>query len=155
MKVTALVFDMDGTIADLYNVPDWLSKLRSENPSPYADASPMWDMETLVEILRDLQSFGIKVIITSWLSKNSSEGYKKEVRKAKREWLSRYDFPFDEIHLVQYGTRKDTCSKKSGGEFQILFDDSEEVRNNWRLGQTINPTEIDRVDWLYNLRDAL
>lgn len=25
-----IFFDMDGTIADLYNVPDWLSQLRGQ-----------------------------------------------------------------------------------------------------------------------------
>lgn len=33
-----ICFDMDGTIADLYAVPNWLDKLRAEDASPYADA---------------------------------------------------------------------------------------------------------------------
>ena len=39
-----LVFDMDGTIADLYAVNDWKNKLNSSNPTPYMEAEPMWDM---------------------------------------------------------------------------------------------------------------
>ena len=37
----AVYFDMDGTIANLYNVEGWESKLRAEDASPYADASPL------------------------------------------------------------------------------------------------------------------
>lgn len=29
-----ICFDMDGTIADLYAVPNWLDKLRAEDASP-------------------------------------------------------------------------------------------------------------------------
>ena len=30
-----IFFDMDGTIADLYNIPNWKEELDSFNPSPY------------------------------------------------------------------------------------------------------------------------
>ena len=30
-----IVFDMDGTIADLYGVNGWLEMLNAENPKPY------------------------------------------------------------------------------------------------------------------------
>ena len=59
---------------------------------------------------------------------------------AKREWLARYNFPVDEIHLVKYGTTKANCTRKLGG-FQILVDDNEEVRKSWHLGDTINANE--------------
>jgi hypothetical protein len=62
------------------------------------------------------------------------------VRKAKREWLERYNFPFDEIHLVAYGTTKANCTRKKGG-YQILIDDNAKVRNGWNLGSTINANE--------------
>ena len=34
-------FDMDGTIANLYGVENWLPKLRAHDASPYADAEVM------------------------------------------------------------------------------------------------------------------
>ena len=40
-----LVFDMDGTIANLYGVENWLEDLRSFNPRPYIVAEPMYDMD--------------------------------------------------------------------------------------------------------------
>jgi hypothetical protein len=42
-----LVFDMDGTIANLYGVNNWLGMLREEDPTPYIVAEPMYDMEML------------------------------------------------------------------------------------------------------------
>lgn len=135
-----LVFDMDGTIANLYGVEGWLNDLRSFNPRPYIVAQPMYDMEVLTTVLNLFRAKGWKVAITSWLSKDSTKEYDEMVRKAKREWLERYDFPFDEIHLVKYGTTKANCTRKNGG-FQILVDDNEKVRKGWTLGDTINANE--------------
>lgn len=135
-----LVFDMDGTIANLYGVENWLEMLRAEDPTPYIVAQPMYDMDTLKVILELLKLQGWTVAITSWLSMDSTKEYDKLVRQAKREWLERYDFPFDEIHLVEYGTTKANCTRKNGG-YQILVDDNEKVRNGWNLGGTINANE--------------
>ena len=135
-----LVFDMDGTIADLYGVENWLADLRSENPRPYILAKPLYDMDSLNIILELLKEQGWKIVVTSWLAKNSSALYDEVVREAKRMWLNKYNFPFDEIHLVKYGTTKANCTRKLGG-FQILIDDNEKVRNGWTLGDTINANE--------------
>lgn len=132
-----LVFDMDGTIANLYEVENWLEDLRSFNPRPYIIAEPMYDMVLLNALLNELKNNGWKIVVTSWLSKDSTKAYDKEVRKAKREWLERYNFPVDEIHLVKYGTTKANCTRKLGG-YQVLVDDNKQVRNGWNLGSTIN-----------------
>ena len=135
-----LVFDMDGTIANLYGVENWLEDLRSNNPRPYIVAEPMYDMDVLRTVLEMLKLQGWTIAVTSWLSMGSTKEYDKLVRKAKREWLERYNFPFDEIHLVAYGTTKANCTRKNGG-YQILVDDNEKVRNGWNLGGTINANE--------------
>ena len=139
-ETKVLVFDMDGTIADLYGVENWLADLRSENPRPYIVARPMYDMDNLTLTLELLQMLGWKIVVTSWLAKGSTKAYDEEVRKAKREWLEKYNFPFDEIHLVKYGTTKANCTRKLGG-YQILVDDNAEVRKGWHLGDTINANE--------------
>ena len=46
-----ICFDMDGTIADLYAVNGWNEMLRAYDPTPYAVADPMWDMEALRMVL--------------------------------------------------------------------------------------------------------
>ena len=140
MMNKTLVFDMDGTIADLYKVNGWLEDLRNCNPRPYNEAEPMYDMEVLVAVLLALKNFGWKIVVTSWLAKESTKEYDEMVRVAKRGWLTRYNFPADEIHLVKYGTTKANCTRKIGG-FQILVDDNEQVRKGWHLGETINANE--------------
>jgi phosphoglycolate phosphatase-like HAD superfamily hydrolase len=132
-----IVFDMDGTIANFYGVNDWLDYLHNYNPTPYIVAEPLVNMALLNSLLMALKNQGWKVAIVSWLSKDSNKEFDNEVREAKREWLKRYDFPFDEIHLVKYGTTKANCTRKNGG-FQVLVDDNEKVRKGWNLGATID-----------------
>ena len=141
-----LVFDMDGTIANLYGVENWLTDLRTYNARPYIVAEPMYDMEVLVAILEVLKCQGWRIAVTSWLSMESTTEYDRAVRIAKREWLEKYNFPFDEIHLVKYGTTKANCTRHLGG-YQILVDDNEKVRQGWNLGGTINANEniIDKL----------
>lgn len=126
----ALVFDMDGTLANLYAVQDWLQKLRAYDETPYRDAAPLYDAQALVPLINKLKAAGFRIIVTSWLSKESTKEYDKKVRQAKREWLKNYGFPYDEIHLVKYGTPKIKCSRKKA-DYQILVDDNAEVRQAW------------------------
>ena len=145
-----LVFDMDGTIADLYGVKGWLEDLRAYNPRPYVKAKPLYDMDTLNGILNALKEQGWTIAVTTWLAKDSTKAYDDEVRKAKLEWLEKYDFPYDEIHLVKYGTTKANCTRKLGLG-QILIDDNEKVRKGWKLGDTINAQN----DIMYELAKIL
>ena len=132
-----LVFDMDGTIADLYGVEGWLADLRAENTRPYEKAEPLYDMENLRNILLMLQDLGWKVVVTTWLAKDATREYNKAVTLAKKAWLAKYNFPYDEIHCVKYGTTKADCTRNKGG-FQILIDDNKKVRDGWTLGTTVN-----------------
>lgn len=156
-KVRMIVWDMDGTIADLYGVDGWLEKLRSENPLPYEIAKPLWDMERLANIIRGLQAIGVEQRIVTWLSMDSSEEYKTETRRAKKEWLEQFDFPFDHFHGVQYGATKADSVRKflADDETAILIDDSAKVRKGWHLGETVDPTEVDIIDFLDTLLESL
>ena len=149
MKNKALVFDMDGTIVDFYGVDGWLEDLENHNPRPYIVAKPIYDTIELNNILALLKKQGWKIIITSWLSKNSTKDFDEVVRIAKKDSLTRMSFPYDEIHLVKYGTTKANCTRKLGGR-QILIDDNEKVRKGWHLGETINANE-DIIPKLFNL----
>lgn len=144
-----LVFDMDGTIADLYGVEDWLKDLRAENPRPYQVAEPMYNMVVLSELLNILKDMGWRVVVTTWLAKESTPAYDALVREAKIEWLARYGFPYDEIHLIKYGTTKANCTRKYGG-LQVLFDDNEKIRKGWTLGEAVDANE-NIMEYLINL----
>ena len=149
MMNKTLVFDMDGTIANFYGVVGWLDYLKESNPTPYIVAEPLYDMEELKTVLEMLKLFGWRIVVTSWLAKNSSKEFDKEVRKAKLDWLDNFDFPYDEIHLVKYGTTKANCTRKHGG-YQIIVDDNESVRSGWSLGATIDANE-NILPYLYEL----
>ena len=132
-----LVFDMDGTIANFYGVDGWLNDLQNENTRPYDIAEPLYDMEILNAILDVLRLQGWKIAVTTWLAKGATKAYDDMVRKAKIEWLAKYGFQYDEIHLVKYGTTKANCTRKNGG-YQILVDDNAQIRKGWTLGDTID-----------------
>ena len=125
-----ICFDMDGTIADLYSVENWLSDLRSENTRPYAEAKVMVNMNSLARQLNKLQKKGHEIVVISWLSKCGSAEYNKAVAEVKRAWLKKHlgSVKFDEINIVRYGVNKDNFRKSAS---DILFDDEEQNRNNW------------------------
>lgn len=142
-----ICFDMDGTIADFYNEINWLNDLISEKVNPYVNATPLYDMKELRNILLNLKAKGWKVAVISWTAKNSSLAYHEKVREAKKDWLKRYNFPADYIHLVKYGTTKAKAVKKKS-DYAILIDDNEKVLQGWSLGEKINPTKENLIEKL-------
>ena len=144
-------FDMDGTLANLYNVDNWLVKLRAEDVSPYVEAMPMVDMEELTSICKALQEKGYAIGVISWLSRYSSKAYKKAVTNAKKDWLKKYlPIKFDELHFVQYGAPKHIIAKLKKG---VLVDDNDEVCQKWEKygGLTIDA----KVDIISKLKSLL
>ena len=144
-----LVFDMDGTLADFFGVNGWLADLQNERVRPYVVARPLYDMGEFVKVLNELKKIGYSVAVTSWLSKCGSQEFMDEIRQAKIEWLDKYEFPYDEIHLVKYGTTKANCTRRLG-KSQILFDDNEKIRKGWHLGETVDANE-NILDYLKGL----
>ena len=137
-----IYFDMDGTLADLYNVENWLDKLRACDASPYEEAKPLVNLARLARLLNSLQKKGYKIGIISWLSKESPAEYDKAVRASKKRWLAEHmpSVQWDEIHLIKYGAPKHfNCQDNEG----VLFDDNEEVRELWdKRGWAYDETEI-------------
>lgn len=122
-----IYLDMDGTIADLYGVDNWLDDIVNNNDRPYRIAKRMVNEQVLINLVK----LGYELGIVSWLAKNSNKEYDKMVRNAKREWLKE-NFPnihFAEIHIVKYGTPKSRVIKEKNG---ILFDDEKPNREEWK-----------------------
>ena len=138
----ALYFDMDGTISNLYNVEGWESKLRAEDSSPYADASPLVDMVRLAAIIAKLRSAGVIVGVISWGAMGGTVEYTREVKRVKREWCKRWGLAFDEFHVVKYNTPKHWVAKCKRS---ILVDDNSEVRQAWTLGATVDASDSSRM----------
>ena len=139
-----ICFDMDGTIANLYAVDNWLNMLRAYDPTPYAQAEPMLNMSAFARLLHKAQKLGYEICIISWLSKTSTADYDMAVTQAKIEWLQNHlpSVDWNEIHIVAYGTPKHELA--SG----VLFDDEEHNRKEWGIGG-LEPSEI--MNFLRNL----
>ena len=123
-------FDMDGTIADLYGVENWLPMLIAEDTTPYAVARPLLHLSTLARKLNTLQRAGYRLAVISWLSKSGSEAYNEAVTTVKLNWLAKHlpSVNWDEIHIVPYGTPKE---KYCYTAHDVLFDDEEKNRRAW------------------------
>ena len=142
MNIT-YVFDMDGTIADLYGVENWLEYLIDGDPYPYANAKPMCNFSKLAKALNKAKARGDSIEIISWLSKNSNGEYDMLVTEAKLRWLKKHlpSVTFDNIYIVPYGTPKHEVTKARNA---ILFDDEERNREEWLLhkGYAFTPDKI-------------
>jgi hypothetical protein len=131
---------MDGTIADLYGVENWLEMLNNFDATPYKIAKPLLKMSTLAFLLNRLQKRGYHLGIVSWLSKNGTTAYNTAVTKAKKQWLALHlkSVKFDSIDILEYGTPKER------GRNGILFDDEEKNRKNWN-GIAYNVNNITEI----------
>ena len=123
-------FDMDGTIADLYGVENWLEYLIAEDVFPYASAKPLLHLSTLARKLNTLQKNGYYIGIISWLSKSGTDEYNEAVTQAKLAWLAEHlpSVKWDKINIVPYGTPK---TKFCVTTEDVLFDDEEHNRRAW------------------------
>lgn len=126
----AIYFDMDGTIADLYGVENWLENILQRNIRPYKKAKTLVRMASFARLLNKLQRQGYVIGIVSWLAKNSTQEYNERIVQAKVNWLHKHlpSVQWNEVHIVEYGTPKEEVVKYNTG---ILFDDEEQNRNNW------------------------
>lgn len=126
----AIYFDMDGTLANLYGVENWLEKLKNYDVSPYKEASALLNMQALAHRLNKLQENGYTVGIISWLSKGSTPEYDTAVIAEKLAWLKKHlhSVEWNEVHIVAYGKRKSKMAQIKGG---YLFDDNESIRREW------------------------
>ena len=121
-------FDMDGTIADLYGVENWLAMLTAEDTTPYEDALPLLRLSAQARRQNNLQRNGYYIAIISWLSKTGSAEYNERVTEAKMQWLAQHmpAVNWDRIIIVPYGTPKQNFCENP---LDILFDDEAKNRD--------------------------
>lgn len=133
-------FDMDGTLADLYGVENWLPMVRASDPTPYMVTRPLVNLSALARVLNRLRREGYEIGVISWTSKTGTPDYNAAVTAAKYAWLSKHlpSVDFDEIHVVPYGTPKQVFAHSDN---DILFDDEAKNRENW-TGLALDVTDI-------------
>ena len=95
MKKLNIYFDMDGTIANLYEYKDWLRHLSLESIAPYEFCKPMVDMKELKELLQNPIINSINII--SWTAKHGTTEYNRKIRYAKIRWLAKNGLDY---HLI-------------------------------------------------------
>lgn len=122
-------FDMDGTLANFYNVDGWLDDLMAERTRPYEIAKGI-NLAPIAKQLRRLSKDGWKIGVVSWTSKGGSEKFNAEVAEVKKVWLKKHlpSVDFAEIVILPYGTPKSKVGKG------ILFDDEIGNRTEWGKG---------------------
>lgn len=144
MEERTLCFDCDGTFVDLYGVENWLTDLKCCNPRPYVEAKGLVNLSYFARLLNRAKRKGYKLIIISWLSKNSNAEYDRLVTLAKIGWLNKHlpSVVFDEINIVNYGTPKSSFGRG------ILFDDEARNRQDWEKNGGKAYTEKEMIEVL-------
>lgn len=155
--IKKICLDMDGTIADLYNVPNWLGMLQAYDPSPYMFAQPMVNPTELATLLRIAIDRGIDVEIVTHLSKDSTPEFDTLVRETKKLWLDLFKLPYTSFHGLKYGSRKSDSIRRDMNwlecETAILLDDNEQVRKSWHMGETYDPAKENVCEILKKVLD--
>ena len=122
-----ILFDLDGTLANLYGRKDWLDKLRAEKPI-YEELEPLVDMEELNCIAEKLITVGVEFCVVTQLSMGASENYEFITSMEKFRWCKKH-IPFiTEFEYQPYGTPKQTNYRNTKC---ILIDDNAEVRESF------------------------
>ena len=119
-----ILFDLDGTLGNLFGRRDWLEKLKNEEPI-YEELEPLVNMEELNAIAYKLKSIGVEFGVVTWLAMGASEEYEFITSMEKYRWCKKY-IPFiTEFECQPYGTPKQTNYRNRQC---ILIDDNAEVR---------------------------
>ena len=131
---TKVYLDMDGTIADLYGIENWLSRLNNSDENIFLECKPIITEEALFSKF-PADSFEIKIL--SMTPKNASNEYCENVKSQKDEWLNKYFPKLTNRIYKKYGHNKNLRNSKNA----ILIDDSKPIRDSWK-GIALNPIEI-------------
>lgn len=132
-------FDMDGTIADLYGVENWLEMLINRDATPYAIAKPLINLSLLARLMNKAQKNGFEICVVTALAKDSTKEYDAKVIEAKKMWLGTHlkSVQFNEIRFVPYTFVKNDVN--TGND--ILFDDEERHLEKW-TGEAVHASKI-------------
>lgn len=135
--MNSIWFDMDGTIAELYKVKDWLPALRSKDWSVYDKCLPRAHYERINTAIEALIANGWQVGVITWASKGINWGKDLDaITETKFNWLCRF-FPAladGRFACIPYGYNKAQFLSEMGDYYETcyLVDDNKEVRAAWR-----------------------
>ena len=145
-------FDMDGTIYDLYNLPDWLAKLRNEI-SPFLDTESLVDIKTMAHLINVLRIQGNTFGVITWLPRDASEYFEELCAQDKAEILDR-DFgtdAFDTFEAIKFGTPKHTTVGRPLTREDVLIDDNWEILSEWTEADGTGVHASKLITYLYSI----
>lgn len=129
-----IYFDMDGTVYDLYSVPQWLERLRAEQPRTFLDGEFMFDPDVFSNLIEVLIMHGYTIGIISWLPMQATPEYEEICRAEKIQWINEHMPYVSEINIASYGTPKQKMIQKRS-QTMILIDDNAEVCKMWETNK--------------------
>ena len=130
-----IYFDLDGTVYDLYNVPNWLEKLRREEPNIFLEGETISNLstQTFTDVIVGLINSGYTFGVISWLPMYCTPEYAETCRQEKIKWCQR-NLPFvpvENISIIPYGIPKQKAITKKS-QIMWLIDDNKEVCEIWK-----------------------
>lgn len=134
MTKIIVYLDMDGTIADLYGIENWLRRLRSEDETIFLECEPLITEEALLKKF-PIEKYEIRILSMTPL--NASPSYCLNVARQKDAWLNKFFPSITKRIYRRYGHNKNLRNSAKA----ILIDDSEKIRNSWK-GVALNPADL-------------
>lgn len=134
-------FDMDGTLYDLYKIPDWLTRLENHHWAVFN--FPGFERSNICRIraaIQALKKAGWTVGIITWAPKGIQwwDEMLAEVECIKGEWVDKNipELADDDTTFacIPYGESKAQflLDAEAAGDINYLVDDNKEVRRDWR-----------------------
>lgn len=134
MKKQIIYLDMDGTIADLYGIENWLEGLRNEVDGLFLQCEPLiTESELLVLFPNDIY----ELRICSMTPMNASKEYCVKVIEEKNIWLDKHFPSIKKRTYLEYGYNKNIRNSKN----HILIDDNKIIRESYR-GLALEPVWV-------------
>lgn len=125
MKKQIVYLDMDGTIANLYGIENWLDGLLNEVEGLFLNCEPLVSSEELEKYFPN-EKYELR--ICSMTPLNASEEYCKVVIEEKNLWLDKYFPQITHRVYMKYGSNKNLKNCQN----HILVDDNEKIRNTFK-----------------------
>lgn len=134
MKKQKVYLDMDGTIANLYGIDNWLERLRKEDTTIFLECNPLISEKDLLKVFPPKSH---EIIILSMTPLNCSKSYHENVITQKNKWLDIHFPSITKRIYKKYGNNKNLKNSVKA----ILVDDNETIRNNYK-GMALNPIDL-------------
>lgn len=126
-----VIFDIDGTLADVNHRRHHLKGKSKDWPAFFAEMDEDSPNERMVQLCRVLAQAGYRILLLT--------GRPGNFRETTEEWLARFDIPYDELRMRGEGDfRSDAVLKPEMAadlrpeEVLFVVEDRAEVTRAWR-----------------------